>query len=155
MSAAEVWNSDLQCVLLSIEVTAPGVLRLNLPEDHCPSMGGAIRLACAVMPDVRHIDVWAGNEPDTVFFMKQLSQWIAVDRGRPRRTGGSMRNAPMTEANGARKGEAVDSLILAARADVRHTRVLAREVQALHDHVVRLLRQLNPVRCTTITEAAQ
>lgn len=79
-----MWSSDLQCGWLSWTVVDGGILRLDMPDDNCCDMTGAIKAAEALCPLVWRIDTYAGGKPDTMYLLRG-SEWKAVDERAARR----------------------------------------------------------------------
>jgi hypothetical protein len=73
-----IWHPDLQCKLVSVRATYDGSVTFNLPDDNCVDMGGAIRIAQAVMPNVATIYTQQGHIPD-VMYTRSGDKWTAHD----------------------------------------------------------------------------
>lgn len=60
-------NPKLQCKWKCWWVIAEGELALDMPENNCCDMTGAIEIAKVLMPGVWRIATYAGGEPDTEY----------------------------------------------------------------------------------------
>lgn len=61
-------HSDaLQCRWRSWRVVGPRALALDIPPDNCADMGGAIRVAEALMPGVREIHTFCDGAADAMY----------------------------------------------------------------------------------------
>lgn len=74
----ESHNKILQCCWQSFHVVGPGKLAIALPDGNCTDMGGAIRIAKTLMPDVSVIYTISGGEPDTMY-CKEGKDWKAYE----------------------------------------------------------------------------
>ena len=82
MTIADVWNQDLYCRLQAVRVVADGVIALEVPRNNCTDMGGAIRVAQGIMPEVRVVHVISGGAPDITYQVVN-GDWQAFDRRGP------------------------------------------------------------------------
>jgi hypothetical protein len=73
------WSSRLKCGWISWSVVDDGILRLDMPPDHCCDMRGAIRSAEDLCPMVWRIDTYAGGEPDTIY-LRRGDKWTVTDK---------------------------------------------------------------------------
>ncbi|EIC23403.1 hypothetical protein [Thiorhodovibrio frisius] len=74
----DCWNKDLQCRWQSWRVVGDRHLALDLPDMNCCDMGGAIKIAQYLYPDVDKIDTFSGGQPDTKYrFDHDGSEWKA------------------------------------------------------------------------------
>lgn len=69
-------SADLQCCWRSWEVESNTTLRLNLPKYNAPDMGGTIRIAEVLMPDVCEIRVYCASVLDC-WYAKENGEWRA------------------------------------------------------------------------------
>lgn len=77
MDTPVAWSSDLVCWWLSWEVAGPKRLIVRLPNNGRTEMGGAIRVAQMLMPDVGVIECVAGDQIDTVYLLLD-GKWEAA-----------------------------------------------------------------------------
>jgi hypothetical protein len=71
-------SDDLQCCWRSWEYIGNKSLRLNLPQYNIPDMGGAIRIAEVIMPDVQKILVYCASVY-TLLYAKGNGEWKAYN----------------------------------------------------------------------------
>ena len=60
-------SEALQCCWRSWRVVGPRALAVDLPPDNCTDMGGAIRVAEALMPGVRELHTFCNGVADTMY----------------------------------------------------------------------------------------
>lgn len=76
-----MWSNDLMCRWISWSIEWDGFLRLDLPEDNCCDMRGAIKIAEAICPMVYRIDVYVGDKLDITYSQaNSKAKWEAIDR---------------------------------------------------------------------------
>ena len=75
-----VYSSTLMCNLMGILPIVATVIRMDFPKNHCCDMGGAIKIATAILPDVRHIYTFSGLERDTEYHKRSNGEWVVLDR---------------------------------------------------------------------------
>lgn len=73
-----MWSSGLQCGWIAWRVVNDGHLALDLPDDNCCDMRGAIKAAEVLCPLVWRIDTYAGGKPDTIYAIHK-GKWAAYD----------------------------------------------------------------------------
>lgn len=72
-----VWNEHLVCGWLKIEAIGDGVISISFPESHCCDMGGAIKFAKSLMPDVKEIRTYSGSILDAMYLLNQeTGRWM-------------------------------------------------------------------------------
>lgn len=71
------WNEDLKCFWRAIHVKGKNHIRIDLLSGNCTDMGGAIRLAKAVMPEVTRIDTYAGITESTYYVLGENGKWVS------------------------------------------------------------------------------
>lgn len=72
------YSSKLQCAFHGWRVLADGEIALDLPQDNCCDMRGAIEIAETIMPSVWRIAVFADRKPD-VEYRHWQGKWQALD----------------------------------------------------------------------------
>jgi len=73
-----MWSSVLQCGWVAWRVVSDGHLALDLPDDNCCDMRGAIKVAQMLCPMVWRIDTYAGGKPETIYAIHK-GKWSAYD----------------------------------------------------------------------------
>lgn len=75
-----IWNEDLMCNWFGLLVPAPGHVVLLIKPLNSTDMSGAVKVATAVMPDVKQIVVAVGGtgEVDVAYFLSN-GEWSAGD----------------------------------------------------------------------------
>lgn len=71
------YSSKLQCAFHAWKVIADGELCLELPEDNCCDMDGAIEIAEKIMPAVWRVATFCGGKPDTEYRLMG-GKWLAL-----------------------------------------------------------------------------
>lgn len=72
------YSSKLQCVFNGWRVLSDGEIALDMPENNCCDMRGAIDIAKAIMPSVWRIVTYAGGKIDAVYVGPD-DKWRALD----------------------------------------------------------------------------
>jgi hypothetical protein len=74
-----IWSDELQCFWITWQSTPdPETIMLSLPPDNCCDMNGAIKLAKSLIPKVKNIMVWEGDEVGTCYLNIE-GKWEARD----------------------------------------------------------------------------
>lgn len=73
-----VWSNALQCSWDCWRADGETTMRLDLPKNNVTDMTGCTRMAMAIMPDVRVINVYVDGTPD-IRYTKDGKKWIALD----------------------------------------------------------------------------
>ena len=72
------WSKDLQCHWIRWHQSSASEVRLDLPENECCDMNGAIRTAKVLMPRVSSIQTYEGGLPSTLY-QRRGNEWTAFD----------------------------------------------------------------------------
>jgi len=75
----EVFSDDLKCFWLSWETINNQQIQLNLPENSCCNMRGAIKVASTLLPTVGVIYVESGGKPDILYTKLLTGKWECRD----------------------------------------------------------------------------
>ena len=67
MSTDEARSDALQCYWRAWRVVGPRALAVDMPPGNCTDMDGAIRVAAALMPDVREVFTFCDGAADTMY----------------------------------------------------------------------------------------
>lgn len=75
-----MWNETLQCGWLMWIAEGERELMLMVPEGHRPDMTGCIRLASALMPEVRTVKVYDKGDQTALVahYDQQHGAWVAL-----------------------------------------------------------------------------
>lgn len=73
-----VFNSQLICYVHAVRVVGNGIVQIEIEEDNCTDMNGAIALATALMPGCQKIVTYAGKKRDTCY-LKRGNCWTAIE----------------------------------------------------------------------------
>src|SRR5574344_25933 len=90
------YSSALQCCWSAWRVIDEGQLALDMEQDECCDMRGAIRVAQTIMPCVFRIVTFSGDSPDTEYKLRQ-GKWSAYTPQPP--------NAPSSQPTASRRLE--------------------------------------------------
>ncbi len=83
MTIGKAYSSKLKCTFHGWEVIADGEIALNMPDEVCCDMRGAVEIAEVIMPSVFRIATFAGGKPDMEYLFS-CGKWTAFD-ARPKR----------------------------------------------------------------------
>ncbi len=72
------YSSKLKCAFHGWRVLADGEIALDMPENNCCDMSGAIEIAEVIMPSVWKILTFSGEVPDTAYILLN-GKWGAYD----------------------------------------------------------------------------
>jgi hypothetical protein len=73
------YSSKLMCAFNSWRVLGDGEIALDMPENNCCDMRGAIEIAQVIMPSVWKISTFSGEIPDAVYILID-GKWGAYDQ---------------------------------------------------------------------------
>jgi hypothetical protein len=77
---AETHSAVLHCSWTAWRVIDDGILALDMPENNCCDMRGAIKIAEAIHPFVWKIETFEGGRPDIVYIKHPIKGWISDSR---------------------------------------------------------------------------
>ncbi len=73
------FSETLKCVWWKIEPVEPDGVLIHLGKNSCTDMAGAIRVAQAIMPQVRFVTTYSGMVADTLYAKDEKGEWKAFD----------------------------------------------------------------------------
>ena len=78
MKTEGVFSRTLMCRVIGMVPFMEGAIRMDFPKNNCCDMGGAIKIATTILPEVKHIYTFAGKEPDTEYHRRSSGEWVAI-----------------------------------------------------------------------------